>query len=133
MGEPDYAAEAAGEPEQAEPATDSEQPEQAKSVQPDPAEAYAPPLDEAALSEAETRKQATGGREVSVEDAQAGRCSGSTRPSPTSLHDGHRQRDRQAMLSDDTINIDQAESSSDESAADQPTPSEGHPTDDGHR
>ena len=105
IGEPDYAAETSGESEQSEQATESEQPEQAKSVQPEPAEAYAPPLDEATLSEAEAREA----EEVSVDAV------------------------RDETASDDTINIDQAESSSDESAADQPPPSESQPTDDGHR
>ena len=130
VGEPDYAAEAAGESEQAAPATDSEQPEQAKSVQPDPAEAYAPPLDEAALSEAETREveEAEEAEEVSVEDAQAAAA-----PAPEAQPDQPADDTvRDDTVSDDTINIEQAESSSDESAADQP-PSEGHPTDDGHR
>ncbi len=133
VGEPDYAAEAAGESEQAAPATDSEQPEQAKSAQPDPAEAYAPPLDEAALSEAETREveeaeEAEEAEEVSVEDAQAAAA-----PAPEAQPDQPADDTvRDDTVSDDTINIEQAESSSDESAADQP-PSEGHPTDDGHR
>lgn len=130
VGEPDYAAEAAGESEQGEPATDSEQPEQAKSVQPDPAEAYAPPLDEAALSEAETREVEEAGEaeEVSAEDAQAAAAS-----APEAEPDQPADTVRDDTVSDDTINIDQAESSSDGSAADQPPPSEGHPTDDGHR
>jgi osmoprotectant transport system ATP-binding protein len=130
VGEPDYAAEAAGESEQAASATDSEQPEQAKSVQPDPAEAYAPPLGEAALSEAETREveEAEEAEEVSVEDAQAA-AAPAPGPQPDQPADDTVRDD---TVSDDTINIEQAESSSDESAADQP-PSEGHPTDDGHR
>jgi osmoprotectant transport system ATP-binding protein len=110
IGEPDYAAETSGESEQSEQATESEQPEQAKSVQPEPAEAYAPPLDEATLSEAEAREA----EEVSVDAVRDETASDDT-------------------ASDDTINIDQAESSSDESAADQPPPSESQPTDDGHR
>ena len=76
IGEPDYAAETSGESEQSEQATESEQPEQAKSVQPEPAEAYAPPLDEATLSEAEAREA----EEVSVEDHAAP----APRPSPAS-------------------------------------------------
>jgi osmoprotectant transport system ATP-binding protein len=112
VGEPDYAAEAAGESEQAERAAESEQPEQAESVQLDPAEAYAPPLDEAALSKVQAE-------EVSVEDAQA-----AVAPSADAESDQH---------ADETLSIEQAESSSEESAPDQTPPSEGHPTDDGHR
>ena len=121
VGEPDYAAEAAGE---------SEQPEQAKSVQPDPADAYAPPLDEAAPSATETWEveEAREAGEASVEDAQAAAASAPEAQSDQPADDTVRDD----TVSDDTINIDQAESSSDESAADQP-PSEGHPTDDGHR
>ncbi|HEY6682817.1 MAG TPA: ATP-binding cassette domain-containing protein [Propionibacteriaceae bacterium] len=112
VGEPDYAAEAAGESEQAERAAESEQPEQDESVQLDPAEAYAPPLDEAALSEVQAE-------EVSVQDAQA-----AVAPSADAESDQH---------ADDAISIEQAESSSEESAPDQMPPSEGHPTDEGHR
>ena len=112
VGEPDYAAEAAGESEQAERAAESEQPEQDESVQLDPAEAYAPPLDEAALSEVQAE-------EVSVQDAQA-----AVAPSADAESDQH---------ADDAIRIEQAESSSEESAPDQMPPSEGHPTDEGHR
>jgi osmoprotectant transport system ATP-binding protein len=125
VGEPDYTAEAAGESDQAERATDAEQPAQAESVQLDPAEAYAPPLDEAAVSEAEAQEA----EEVSVEDAEAAAV-----PAPEA------QPDQPAddtigddTISDVSINIEQAESSSDGSAADQPPPSEGHRTDDGHR
>jgi osmoprotectant transport system ATP-binding protein len=133
IGETDYAAETSGESEQSGQATESEQPEQAKSVQPEPAEAYAPPLDEAALSEAETREveeaeEAEEAEEVSVEDAQAAAAQ-APEAQPDQPADDTVRDD---TVSDDTINIEQAESSSDESAADQP-PSEGHPTDDGHR
>ena len=136
VGEPDYAAEAAGESEQGEPATDSEQPEQAKSVQPDPADAYAPPLDEAAPSATETWEveEAREAGEASVEDAQAAAASApeaqSDQPADDTVRDDTVSDD---TINDDTINIEQAESSSDESAADQPPHSEGRPTDDGHR
>jgi osmoprotectant transport system ATP-binding protein len=115
VGEPDYTAEAAGESEQAGRATDAELPAQAESVQLDPADAYAPPLDEAAVSEAEAQD---------AEDAQA-----------AVVPAAEAQPDQPAddTIGDDTINIEQAESSSDESAEDQPPASEGHPTDDGHR
>jgi osmoprotectant transport system ATP-binding protein len=112
VGETDYAAEAAGESEQAERAAESEQPEQAESVRLEPAEAFAPPLDEAALSEVQAE-------EVSVQDAHA-----AVAPSADGESDQH---------ADDAISIEQAESSSEESAPDQMPPSEGHPTDEGHR
>jgi osmoprotectant transport system ATP-binding protein len=103
LGEPDYAAETEG---------DAEQTEQVESAQVDPVEAYAPPLDEAAHSEVEAK-------EVSLEGAQA-----AGEPSPEAQFD---------QTADDTVNIEQPESSSEQSAADQPPPGANQPIDDGHR
>jgi osmoprotectant transport system ATP-binding protein len=103
VGEPDYAAETEAE---------AEQTEQVESAEVDPAEAYAPPLDEAARSEVEAK-------EVSLEGAQA-----AGEPFPEGQSD---------QIADDTISIEQPESSSEELAADQTPPGDNDPTDDGHR
>ncbi len=103
VGEPDYAAETEAE---------AEQTEQVESAQVDPVEAYAPPLDEAARSEVEAK-------EVSLEGAQA-----AGEPFPEAQSD---------QIADDTISIEQPESSSEELAAEQPPPRDNQPTDDGHR
>jgi len=103
LGEPDYAAETEGE---------AEQTEQIESAQVDPVEAYAPPLDEAVRSEVEAK-------EVSLEGTQA---AGESSPEA-----------RFNQTADDTVSIEQPESGSEESAADQPPPSDNQPIDDGHR
>jgi osmoprotectant transport system ATP-binding protein len=103
VGEPDYAVETEAE---------AEQTEQVESVEVDPVEAYAPPLDEAARSEVEAK-------EVSLEGAQA-----AGEPVPEAQSD---------QIADDTISIEQPEASSEEFAADQTPPGDNQPTDDGHR
>ena len=103
VGEPDYAAETEAE---------AEQTEQVESAEVDPVEAYAPPLDEAARSEVEAK-------EVSLEGGQS-----AGEPFPEAQSD---------QIADDTISIEQPESSSEELAAEQPAPRDNQPTDDGHR
>ena len=121
VGEPDYAAEAASESEQTERATEYEQPAQTESAQVRPSGGV-----RSALGRGGTQR----GRNSTRPRRSASRTHRPPlrrllTPSPTSLPT--------TPSSDDTINIDQAESTSDESAADQPLPSEVHPTDDGHR
>jgi len=140
LGEPDYAAESANESAQLESAQDesaqlesaqdesaqdeSAQDESAQdetaqdetaqheSAQTEPTDAYAPPLDEAALSE------------VEAEDAGF-RDSRPAVQSPTG--------DVSKEHADDTISIEQPESISEESEPGETAPGEDHPTADGHR
>jgi len=140
LGEPDYAAESADESAQLESAQDesaqlesaqdesaqdeSAQDESAQdetaqdetaqheSAQTEPTDAYAPPLDEAALSE------------VEAEDAGF-RDSRPAVQSPTG--------DVSKEHADDTISIEQPESISEESEPGETAPGEDHPTADGHR
>jgi osmoprotectant transport system ATP-binding protein len=125
LGEPDYAAESADESAQLESAQDesaqleSAQDESAQhesteleSAQTEPAAAYAPPLDEAALSE------------VEAEDAGFRDSRPAVESSPGDVSKEH---------ADDTISIEQPESISEESEPGETAPGEDHPTADGHR
>ena len=140
LGEPDYAAESADESAQLESAQDesaqlesaqdesaqdeSAQDESAQdetaqdetaqheSAQTEPTDAYAPPLDEAALSE------------VEAEDAGFRDSRPAVESSPGDVSKEH---------ADDTISIEQPESISEESEPGETAPGEDHPTADGHR
>ena len=140
LGEPDYAAESADESAQLESAQDesaqleSAQDESAQvesaqdetaqdetaqdetaqheSAQTEPTDAYAPPLDEAALSEVEAEDAGFRDSRPAVE-------------SPTG--------DVSKEHADDTISIEQPESISEESEPGETAPGEDHPTADGHR
>jgi len=140
LGEPDYAAESADESAQLESAQDesaqlesaqdesaqdeSAQDESAQdetaqdetaqheSAQTEPTDAYAPPLDEAALSEVEAEDAGFRDSRPAVE-------------SPTG--------DVSKEHADDTISIEQPESISEESEPGETAPGEDHPTTDGHR
>ena len=125
LGEPDYAAESADESAQLESAQDeSAQDESAQdetaqdetaqheSAQTEPTDAYAPPLDEAALSE------------VEAEDAGFRDSRPAVESSPGDVSKEH---------ADDTISIEQPESISEESEPGETAPGEDDPTADGHR
>jgi osmoprotectant transport system ATP-binding protein len=83
-----------------------------ESAQTEPAAAYAPPLDEAALSE------------VEAEDAGFRDSRPAVESSPGDVSKEH---------ADDTISIEQPESISEESEPGETAPGEDHPTADGHR
>ena len=110
LGEPDYAAESADESAQLESAQDETA--QHESAQTEPTDAYAPPLDEAALSE------------VEAEDAGFRDSRPAVESSPGDVSKEH---------ADDTISIEQPESISEESEPGETASGEDHPTADGHR
>ena len=85
---------------------------QHESAQTEPTDAYAPPLDEAALSE------------VEAEDAGFRDSRPAVESSPGDVSKEH---------ADDTISIEQPESISEESEPGETAPGEDHPTADGHR
>ena len=115
LGEPDYAAESADESAQLESAQDESAQDEStelESAQTEPADAYASPLDEAALSEVEAEDAGFRDSRPAVE-------------SPTG--------DVSKEHADDTISIEQPESISEESEPGETAPGEDHPTADGHR
>ena len=135
LGEPDYAAESADESaelesaelesaqdesaqlesaqdESAQDETAQDETAQHESAQTEPTDAYAPPLDEAALSE------------VEAEDARFRNSRPAVESSPGDVSKEH---------ADDTISIEQPESISEESEPGETAPGEDHPTADGHR
>jgi len=121
LGEPEYAAESTTEESAPHDLTEDEsaplESTQLESTQAEPAAAYAPPLDEAALSEVEAEEAGFRDSEPAIDPP----------PVDSPPEDESRQHP------DDTISIEQPESISQESEPDQTASNEDQPTTDGHR
>jgi osmoprotectant transport system ATP-binding protein len=120
LGEPDYAAESTGESAPLESTPHESTPHEStphESAQAEPAAAYAPPLDEAAVSE------------VEAEDAAFRDSQPAVDPAPVDSPPG----DESTQHPDDTISIEQPESISQESELNHTASGEDQPTTDGHR